>query len=215
MLTNEQLQTLENKLLQMKKEIEDRVSDDTSEADLENQGEDTGELSNYDNHPGDLATELHDRELEAALDQHSKDELEEINQALAAIEDGTYGICEVCGEPIPFERLEALPTARRRIEHADVNIEDETRRPVEEEVMNPTIAAGEEEENEMIYDREDTWRDISEHGTSESPSDLTDPEEGYNPEPAEEEPMTELDQQKVADIKGNDSGRTSDRKEHK
>ncbi|KMJ56459.1 hypothetical protein AB685_21815 [Bacillus sp. LL01] len=212
MLTSEQIKTLENKLLHMKKEIEERVSDDVSEADLENRGEDTGELSNYDNHPGDLATELHDRELEAALDQHSKDELEEINQALAAIENGTYGICEVCGEPIPYERLEALPTARRRVEHADVQL-DPNRRPVEEEVVNPTIESS-EGEDKVIYDREDTWRDISQHGTSDSPSDLTNPEDGYNPEPRDEEPLEEIDSMKVADIKGNDSGRTSDRKEH-
>jgi DnaK suppressor protein len=39
-------------------------------------------------------------------------ELEEIDDALARIERGEYGICEECDQPIEIERLEALPTAR-------------------------------------------------------------------------------------------------------
>ena len=34
---------------------------------------------------------------------------EEAHRALQAIDDGTYGRCRVCGKPIPFERLEAIP----------------------------------------------------------------------------------------------------------
>ena len=36
----------------------------------------------------------------------------EVVAALKRIEDGSYGLCERCGQPIPAERLEALPTAR-------------------------------------------------------------------------------------------------------
>lgn len=36
----------------------------------------------------------------------------EIVEALARLESGTYGRCERCGQPIPRERLEAIPTAR-------------------------------------------------------------------------------------------------------
>src|SRR5689334_17403799 len=48
-----------------------------------------------------------------ALDERSRHLVEEIQAALGRIEDGTYGDCEVCGEPIHPARLEALPTARR------------------------------------------------------------------------------------------------------
>jgi DnaK suppressor protein len=44
----------------------------------------------------------------AALEPRLKD----INDALAKIEDGTYGVCEVCGKPIEEDRLEANPAAR-------------------------------------------------------------------------------------------------------
>lgn len=38
--------------------------------------------------------------------------LVEISAALCRLDDGTYGICEHCGEPVPVERLEVLPTSR-------------------------------------------------------------------------------------------------------
>ena len=41
-----------------------------------------------------------------------------VDAALARVEAGTYGICEVCGEPVPDGRLEARPTARTCVEHA-------------------------------------------------------------------------------------------------
>lgn len=37
----------------------------------------------------------------------------EAREALRRLDDGTYGFCEGCGAPIPFERLEAVPHARR------------------------------------------------------------------------------------------------------
>jgi DnaK suppressor protein len=39
-------------------------------------------------------------------------ELRDVEHALARLEDGTYGICEVCGEPIGEIRLEARPATR-------------------------------------------------------------------------------------------------------
>ncbi|HEX5730431.1 TraR/DksA family transcriptional regulator [Microbacterium sp.] len=38
-------------------------------------------------------------------------ELVELDAALARVVDGTYGLCESCGRPIPLERLQLLPAA--------------------------------------------------------------------------------------------------------
>lgn len=46
------------------------------------------------------------------------EQLAEVEQALARMDDGTYGTCEVGDEPIPLARLEAVPTARVCIDHA-------------------------------------------------------------------------------------------------
>jgi RNA polymerase-binding protein DksA len=73
-----------------------------------------GELAEggTDNHLGDTATAMYDRELDEGLEEGARDTLAEIEAALQRIEDGTYGICEVCGKPIGADRLSAIPWTR-------------------------------------------------------------------------------------------------------
>jgi len=54
-----------------------------------------------------------------ALSDHLELRLKEVNDALSRIENGTYGRCEVCKNPIPIERLRANPAAKTDIEHTD------------------------------------------------------------------------------------------------
>jgi len=61
------------------------------------------------NHPGDVATATFDRELDSTLEENEERQLAAIDAALARIDDGTYGACASCGQPIGEERLEALP----------------------------------------------------------------------------------------------------------
>jgi RNA polymerase-binding protein DksA len=77
----------------------------------ENRGqlEDDREEIPSDNHPGDMATSTFDRELAATLEGNEERLLQAIDSALQRIENGTYGICQSCGQPIGAERLEALP----------------------------------------------------------------------------------------------------------
>jgi RNA polymerase-binding protein DksA len=62
-----------------------------------------------DNHPGDVATITHDREIDFTLEDNSERLLSAIDLALKSIEDGTYGTCRTCGNAIAMERLEAVP----------------------------------------------------------------------------------------------------------
>lgn len=48
----------------------------------------------------------------AKLDDRGKEEIREINRALEKMDTGSYGGCELCGNSIPFKRLEALPATR-------------------------------------------------------------------------------------------------------
>lgn len=139
-----------------------------------------GELSSYDNHPGDLGTELFERGKDLSLIEHAEKELNQINQALHAIEEGTYGLCVKCGGDIPFERMLALPTTATCMEHA----EDETSRsyPIEEEIIYAQLNPDErtvEDEKENMYDREDAWQEVSRYGSSDTPSDLYEDHESY------------------------------------
>jgi RNA polymerase-binding transcription factor DksA len=65
-----------------------------------------------DNHLGDTATAMYDRELDEGLEGGARETLAEIDAALQRMEDGTYGICEVCGKAIGAERLSAIPWTR-------------------------------------------------------------------------------------------------------
>ncbi|MEO6988065.1 MAG: TraR/DksA C4-type zinc finger protein [Aquihabitans sp.] len=53
-----------------------------------------------------------------ALAANLRDQIHDIEHALTRIEEGTYGTCEFCGEPIAAARLEAMPAARFCIDHA-------------------------------------------------------------------------------------------------
>jgi RNA polymerase-binding transcription factor DksA len=73
-----------------------------------------GELAEggTDNHLGDTATALYDRELDEGLEAGAQQTLTEINAALRRMDEGTYGICEACSNPIGAERLAAIPWTR-------------------------------------------------------------------------------------------------------
>jgi RNA polymerase-binding transcription factor DksA len=69
-----------------------------------------------------------------------QDMLNEINQALARIEDGTYGICEVTGKEIPAQRLKAIPWTRFSRE-AEEDLERKGNAPVRFE-LSPQFTTG-------------------------------------------------------------------------
>lgn len=69
------------------------------------------ELSFYDNHPSDMATELFDKEKGLALKRNEISILNKIEDSLKSIENQTYGKCESCGNDITLERLEFMPYA--------------------------------------------------------------------------------------------------------
>lgn len=159
MLTKEQLSELKQELLQQKQQLTNQI-----EQDEENQDE--GELSSYANHPADTGTQLYERERDMALDEHSHAELEKIDAALAAMKEGTYGICQKSGEEIPFERLQAVPTTLYSVENSP-NQTPETDRVPEDRIPHPD-------------DGIDSFSDAANDGTSETPSDFSEDNENYN-----------------------------------
>jgi RNA polymerase-binding transcription factor DksA len=82
----------------------------------ESEGALGSELADFDQHPGDAGSETHDQEVEQTTDVFLDEERRRIDEALRALEEGTYGICMVCGQEIPAARLEAKPDAVRCVE---------------------------------------------------------------------------------------------------
>ncbi len=79
------------------------------------------ELSHNDgNNPADEATNLYDRERDNAATDNMNRILAKIDRALAKIADGTYGLSDIDGTPIPQARLEALPYALTTVDQEDV-----------------------------------------------------------------------------------------------
>lgn len=188
MLTKEQMDKFKHQLQESRKEAEHLVQDHFDL--LRSHAHDaTGELSSYDNHPADDATELYEREKDFALNEHAQQELKEIDHALKAIELGQYGKCEVCGKEIPFERLQAIPTTTFCVEHS-LSQQTSHKRPVEECVLMPPFGQFDfdDRKESVAYDAEDTWQEVASFGTSESPSDFIRPPSDYEDmyvEPAE------------------------------
>ena len=130
----------------------------------------TGELSAYDNHPGDYGSEMHERSKDLGLLQMTRKQIAEIEEAQESIRDGNYGVCRHCGQAISEKRLLALPRTllcvkcQRQQEDKDTN-----HRPVEEELVAPpfgrTFTDG---EDSVIFDGEDAWEAVERYGTSSS-----------------------------------------------
>ncbi|GAB6989052.1 TraR/DksA C4-type zinc finger protein [Paenibacillus pini] len=172
-LNSAQLKELEHTLHEEKKDLERHFSvEEEDQGDLsESLTDSTGELSSYDNHPADMGTETFERGRDLAVDEKLSSELEQVNAALSKIDKGEYGVCEVCGKDIPFERLQALPYTPYCIDDTpEKNISDD--RPVEEQVMTPPPSgAGEgRQEREGRFDDADAWESVEEYGTSNSPA---------------------------------------------
>lgn len=71
-----------------------------------------GELSDYDQHPADIGTEVFEHEKNVSILEQVQAQLREVEAAFERLEKGTYGICEACGRPIEPARLEERPFAR-------------------------------------------------------------------------------------------------------
>lgn len=68
----------------------------------------------------DLAKDILDRELNHSELERARRELDEVNAALERVDNGTYGVSDVSGRPIPDERLRAVPYARRLAEEQEL-----------------------------------------------------------------------------------------------
>src|SRR5699024_6937908 len=98
-----QLNQYKDILLKEKQEIVDTLKERKENEFSTNLQDQIEELSVYDNHTGDIGTETYQMELNLALENHKKEELKNVEEALRKIEENKYGICEFCGKDIAAE----------------------------------------------------------------------------------------------------------------
>jgi DnaK suppressor protein len=84
-----------------------------TEAELAMPVDDRGEDTTASQHPADVASDLYAREIAVLTDLTLREQVADIDAALARMDDGTYGTCVDCGKRVPAERLEVHPQAAR------------------------------------------------------------------------------------------------------
>lgn len=101
-------------------DLRDRLLDDIEFHASDNlkrtQKDASSDLSAYSFHMADAGTDNFDREFALSMVSNEQEALYEINEALKRIENGTFGVCEMSGKPIPKARLDAIPWARFTVE---------------------------------------------------------------------------------------------------
>ncbi len=72
-----------------------------------------GEFERYGQHPSELASDTLEREVELSIERDLAAQIDDVDDALHRLDEGRYGLCEVCGQPIGADRLVVIPAARR------------------------------------------------------------------------------------------------------
>lgn len=83
---------------------------------------DDADYSSVAHHMGDVGSDVEEQELSYQLKERTQKFIDEINNALERIENGTYGICQATGKKISKGRLESVPHTRYSIEAKEKGI---------------------------------------------------------------------------------------------
>lgn len=115
-ITEEQLEELRGALEAEKDSLEEELAEYGKNVggDWEGKSESKGEEADS----SDAADNIEQLATNVPLVEELEKRYREITHALSRTKEGTYGKCEVCGQDIPYDRLEANPAARTCIDHA-------------------------------------------------------------------------------------------------
>ena len=114
----DELETYRQSLRSIRARLRGDLEQLTDEALHRNGPESSGNLSNMPLHMADIGTENYDQEFDLGLVENSQITLDQVHEALARVEAGTFGACAECGGPIAKPRLQAIPYTPHCIECA-------------------------------------------------------------------------------------------------
>jgi RNA polymerase-binding transcription factor DksA len=119
-IPQDELETLRLQLEGEKADLEEelgshgRVLSETGEWEGSSEG-----FEGEESDPNDVADQIEELVTNVPLVEELEERHSAVADALGKMDEGVYGLCEVCNEPIPLERLKANPSARTCLEHAD------------------------------------------------------------------------------------------------
>ncbi|MFP4163816.1 MAG: TraR/DksA family transcriptional regulator [Chitinispirillaceae bacterium] len=119
-LTKKQLEYFKDKLQAERQKVLEEVGELQQSNLKQSISDSAGENSRYSYHLGDVASLSYGREFSMGLAERQQKYLEQIDDALQRIEEGTYGICKVTGELISVERLEEVPVAKYSVKGKEI-----------------------------------------------------------------------------------------------
>ncbi|MHB1646360.1 MAG: TraR/DksA family transcriptional regulator [Candidatus Acididesulfobacter diazotrophicus] len=100
--TSEELIEIKQNLIKMRKSLLKEIDMSVKEGSSKDMSEPSGDIY-------DISSNERDRELSYMLGDRERNKIREIDNAISKIEDGTYGICDECGETISKKRLSVIP----------------------------------------------------------------------------------------------------------
>jgi RNA polymerase-binding protein DksA len=109
-LSKEQVKQFRQLLITERVKLADEIKSIAKDASISPRDA-SGDLSAYTVHMADMAADTYDRELSMNIASSEQEILYQIDDALKRLDDGSYGICQQCNQPITMSRLKAVPYA--------------------------------------------------------------------------------------------------------
>jgi len=107
-LTKKELADLRIRLVEERVQLDTQLTTIETDSFASTQSDSSGDVG-LDDEPADAGTATFEREKDLSIENNVRDLLHKIDRALKRMDDGTYGICDVCGKPIEKARVKALP----------------------------------------------------------------------------------------------------------
>jgi RNA polymerase-binding transcription factor len=107
-LTKKEVGDLRDRLLEEKRELQTQLLTIEEDSFAATQSDLSGDVG-LDDESADAGTATFEREKDLSIENNVRDLLQKIDRALRRIDEGTYGVCEICGRPIEKARIKALP----------------------------------------------------------------------------------------------------------
>jgi len=181
-MEKEKLQYFKGKLISERERVLDLINQMKENGVINFNIEVASEISLYDNHPSDTATELFDKERGLALKGNEMSIIKKIDNALKSIENHTYGKCKNCGKDIIEERLEFIPYAENCVSCqksiGNNKPAEQNDRCVEEDVLETHFRYT--NSGEVGVDAEDIYQSVQRFNKLEDIAlDYDDDDDGY------------------------------------
>ena len=116
LVSGDEMEKFREQLLAEQVRLEEELQEIEKRAAHVDESDRATELSSYEDHPADLASETFEREKDLAIGESVQHTLHKVINALEKLDRGTYGRCDACARPIKKARLRALPFATLCVE---------------------------------------------------------------------------------------------------